>query len=64
MLHYTKEYIMRKERVKYFAFRFYTNKWDELYDLEDEVKEFSLHNIVVQNYNDLKIGKFKRILEE
>ncbi|POG69555.1 uncharacterized protein OCT59_000505 [Rhizophagus irregularis] len=64
MLHYTKEYIMRKERVKYFAFRFYTNKWDELYDLEDEVKQFSLHNIVVQNYNDLKIGKFKRILEE
>ncbi|RGB32522.1 hypothetical protein C1646_816608 [Rhizophagus diaphanus] len=68
ILHYTKEYIMRKERVKYFAFRdfrdFYTYEWDELYDLKDEVKEFSLHNIVVQNYNDLKIGKFKIILEE
>jgi hypothetical protein len=58
MLHYIKEYIMKKERVKYFAFKtLFTGRWfqDELFYSKDELKEFRLHNIIVQKHNELKI---------
>ncbi|CAB5181375.1 unnamed protein product [Rhizophagus irregularis] len=67
MLYYIKEYIMKKRRVKYFAFlNLFTDNYDkeELYDLKDEVKEFKLHDIVVQNYNDLRISRFIEFLKE
>ncbi|RGB32951.1 hypothetical protein C1646_762267 [Rhizophagus diaphanus] len=47
ILPYIKKYIMKKKRVKYLSFR--TNG-KELFDLNDEVKEFKLYGIRVQKY--------------
>ncbi|GBC48017.2 hypothetical protein GLOIN_2v1877441 [Rhizophagus irregularis DAOM 181602=DAOM 197198] len=59
------EYIMKKKRVKYIAFR--TNdhpaSGSELSRLKDEVKEFRLHDIIVQDYRQMKI-KFIEFLKE
>ncbi|CAB5181295.1 unnamed protein product [Rhizophagus irregularis] len=60
ILPYIKEYIMKKKRIKYFAFLEYffiqtPIENDDLFSLKDEVKEFRLHNIIVQNYYDLNI---------
>ncbi|RGB30453.1 hypothetical protein C1646_817919 [Rhizophagus diaphanus] len=58
ILPYIKEYIMKKKRVEYFAFQeCFTLSFnnDDLFSMEDEVKEFKLYNIIVQNYNDLNI---------
>ncbi|GES91912.1 hypothetical protein GLOIN_2v1776887 [Rhizophagus clarus] len=58
MINYIKEYIMKEERVKYLAFQnlfTHDHNQEELFYLEDEVKEFKLHNITVQKYNDLYI---------
>ncbi|CAB4441439.1 unnamed protein product [Rhizophagus irregularis] len=67
MLYNIKEYIMKMKRVKYFAFKdhFFTDAYGhkELFYLKDEVKEFKLYNIVIQNYNDLKI-KFIEFLSD
>jgi hypothetical protein len=58
VLPYIKKYIMKEKRTKYFAFFDYSypqlySKDDDLASLKDEVKEFTLHNIIVQNYHDL-----------
>jgi hypothetical protein len=55
-----KEYIMKKKRTKYLAFLdyFYVQghiKDDDLTSLKNEVEEFRLNNIMVQNYYDLNI---------
>ncbi|GBC20435.2 hypothetical protein GLOIN_2v1881404 [Rhizophagus irregularis DAOM 181602=DAOM 197198] len=50
ILHYIKDYIMRKKRVKYLGFKVNNN---ELFVLKDEVKEFELYNIKVQIYSSL-----------
>ncbi|CAB5181297.1 unnamed protein product [Rhizophagus irregularis] len=58
ILPYIKEYIMKKKRAEYFAFQeCFTQSFnhDDLFSMEDEVKEFKLYNIIVQNYNDLNI---------
>jgi hypothetical protein len=57
---YIKEYIMKKKRAKCLAFleEFYGLcyiKADDLVSLKNEVEEFRLHNIIVQNYYDLNI---------
>ncbi|CAB5181365.1 unnamed protein product [Rhizophagus irregularis] len=67
MLYNIKEYIMKKKRVKYFAFQnlfIINDDHEELFYLKDEVKEFKLHDIIVKNYNDLKIGEFIEFLKE
>jgi len=64
MLYNIKEYIMKKKRVKYIAFR--TNDYpasSELFNLKDEVKEFRLHDIIVQDYRKMKL-KFIEFLKE
>ncbi|RIA85314.1 hypothetical protein C1645_782176 [Glomus cerebriforme] len=64
ILPYIKKYIMKKERVKYLAFREgdFMEKRD-LFFLKDEVNEFKLHNIIVKNYEDLYINCYKYIKE-
>ncbi|CAB4433258.1 unnamed protein product [Rhizophagus irregularis] len=57
ILHYIKEYIMKKKRVKYLAIMD-CNKKKELFDLKDEVREFELHNIKVRRYSDLDIDVY------
>ncbi|CAB5212228.1 unnamed protein product [Rhizophagus irregularis] len=47
ILPYIKKYIMKEKRVRYLNFRNF-NK--ELFDLNDEVKEFRLYDIRVQKY--------------
>jgi hypothetical protein len=58
ILFHIKEYIMKKERVKYLAylevFGFIAGCKD-LFSLKDEVNEFKLHNIMVQKFSDLYI---------
>jgi hypothetical protein len=59
-----KEYIMKKKRVKYLAiYEHYSNDHQELFSLDDEVKEFSLYNIKVQKYSDLQIEGYNFIKE-
>jgi hypothetical protein len=60
ILPYIKKYIMKKKRAKYLAFleEFFIQyhiKDDDLVSLKNEVEEFRLHNIIVQNYYDLNI---------
>ncbi|GBC22798.2 hypothetical protein GLOIN_2v1775357 [Rhizophagus irregularis DAOM 181602=DAOM 197198] len=56
LLYNIKDHIMEMKRVKYFAFQnHFTDDGEndeDLFHLIDEVKEY---NIVIQNYNDLKI---------
>ncbi|RGB30571.1 hypothetical protein C1646_765181 [Rhizophagus diaphanus] len=66
ILFYIKEYIMRKERVKYLAFSEYYPNDDtdrELFSLEDEVNEFKLHNIIVQKCSDLYTSMYSFIYD-
>jgi hypothetical protein len=60
-----KEYIMKKKRVKYLAIYYIHDCCNdqELFLLDDEVKEFSLYNIKVQEYSDLQIERYKFIKE-
>ncbi|CAB5181361.1 unnamed protein product [Rhizophagus irregularis] len=65
ILPYIKDYIMKKKRIKYFAFLenfIFEQINDDLFSLKDEVKEFKLYDIEVQNYNDLQI-QFSEFLE-
>jgi hypothetical protein len=61
ILPYIKEHIMKKKRARYLAFldyfyyQMYIIKDDDLAFLKNEVEEFRLHNIIVQNYYDLNI---------
>jgi hypothetical protein len=60
ILPYIKEYIMKEKRANCLAFleEFYRHcyiKDDDLVSLKNEVEEFRLHNIIVQNYYDLNI---------
>ncbi|CAB4403436.1 unnamed protein product [Rhizophagus irregularis] len=52
ILFYTKEYMMKKKRVKYLAIKGSC----ELVDLKNEVKEFRLYDIIVKKYLDLYIN--------
>ncbi|PKY27013.1 hypothetical protein RhiirB3_442556 [Rhizophagus irregularis] len=58
-----KKYIMKKERVKYLAILSLDDNADEsdLFFLKDEVNEFKLHNIIVQNYDVLHINEYDYI---
>ncbi|CAB5192119.1 unnamed protein product [Rhizophagus irregularis] len=59
ILFFIKKYIMKKERVKYLAILESDSNGGiqpvELFFLKDEVNEYKLHNIIVQQYNDLYI---------
>jgi hypothetical protein len=57
ILFYIKEYIMKKEGVKYLAILETESgeHIEELYSLKEVVNEFKLHNIIVQKYYDLYI---------
>ncbi|GES83705.1 hypothetical protein GLOIN_2v1776857 [Rhizophagus clarus] len=52
-----KEYIMKKKRAKYLAYQDYFHFEtefivdDQLISFEDEIKEFRLHAIIVQDYD-------------
>jgi hypothetical protein len=65
ILPYIKEYIMKKKRVQHLAIRIDAkrNCKRDLSSLKDEVKEFKLHNIKVQKYDDLFINTIKFIKE-
>jgi hypothetical protein len=68
ILPYIKEYIMKKKRAKYLAFleELHTQsciEHDDLVSLKNEVEEFGLHNIIVQDYYDLDIGVYNFINE-
>jgi hypothetical protein len=56
-----KEYIMNDKRVGYLSFKDFRN--NDLFDLKDLMKEFNLHNIRVQRYNDLYIDAYQFIKE-
>ncbi|EXX76890.1 hypothetical protein GLOIN_2v1767282 [Rhizophagus irregularis DAOM 181602=DAOM 197198] len=58
ILFYIKEYIMKKERVKYLAVILDDDLTNELFSLKDEVNEFKLHNIIVQKFFDLYIDAY------
>ncbi|GBB88165.1 hypothetical protein RclHR1_01470013 [Rhizophagus clarus] len=65
-LPYIKEYIMKKKRTKYLDLQGYVYTYDskvDLVHLKDEVKEFKLYNIMVQNYDYLIIDSFDFINE-
>jgi len=56
VMSHIKEYIMMKKKVEYLAIMNTCGvKNEELFSLEDEMKEFNLHNIKVKKYNDLCI---------
>ncbi|GBC22888.2 hypothetical protein GLOIN_2v1882251 [Rhizophagus irregularis DAOM 181602=DAOM 197198] len=61
ILPYIKEYIMKEKRVRYLTFEDIAN--NELINLDDEVEEFKLHNIIVQNYSYLCINEYQFIQE-
>ncbi|PKY24329.1 hypothetical protein RhiirB3_527126 [Rhizophagus irregularis] len=66
-LYNIKEYIMKKKRVKYFAFQtLFTDNYsgENLFDMKDEVKEFKLHDIIVQNYYKMKLDFIEFLKEE
>jgi hypothetical protein len=59
ILFYIKDYIMKKERVKYLAIldRCGSDGYEEdLFILKDEVNEFKLYNIIVERYCELYIS--------
>jgi hypothetical protein len=59
-----KKYIMRKKKVKYLAIvKTFLEKSEDLFSLKDEVKEFELYDIKVQNYNEQNIDCYKFIKE-
>ncbi|EXX62578.1 hypothetical protein GLOIN_2v1767282 [Rhizophagus irregularis DAOM 181602=DAOM 197198] len=58
ILFYIKEYIMKKERVKYLAIVFDDELNNEIFHLKDEVNEFKLHNIIVKRFSDLYIDAY------
>ncbi|CAB5182282.1 unnamed protein product [Rhizophagus irregularis] len=66
ILPYIKEYVMKEKRVMYLAMEesFGDEKKKNLFSLEDEVKEFQLHNIKIQNYNDLLIDIYDFVNEK
>ncbi|CAB4426531.1 unnamed protein product [Rhizophagus irregularis] len=54
---YIKEYIMKEKRVRYLNFSIYN--YEELFHFSEEAKEFKLHNIEIQSYNDLYINIYR-----
>ncbi|PKK59851.1 hypothetical protein RhiirC2_857156 [Rhizophagus irregularis] len=56
ILHYTKEFIMKEKRVKYLAIKGIYKK--DLYSFKDEVNEFKLHNIRVQDICKLQSSEY------
>ncbi|PKY36054.1 hypothetical protein RhiirB3_457891, partial [Rhizophagus irregularis] len=57
ILFYIKEYIMKKERVKYLAIISDDDDY-ELFSLKDEVNEFKLYNITVKKFSDLHFSSY------
>jgi hypothetical protein len=62
ILPYIEEYIIKRKRVKYLAFKDYIEVKD-LFLLKDQVKKFELYDIKVQKYDDLDIDWYKYIEE-
>ncbi|GBC49750.2 hypothetical protein GLOIN_2v1774306 [Rhizophagus irregularis DAOM 181602=DAOM 197198] len=60
ILFYIKEYIMKKERVKYLAIISDDDDY-ELFSLKDEVNEFKLYNITVKKFSDLHFSSYSFI---
>jgi hypothetical protein len=58
ILPYIKEYIVKKKRVKCLAF---IDNLHDLFSMKDEVKEFRLYDIKVQNYYGLTIDIYNFI---
>jgi hypothetical protein len=71
ILPFIKEYIMKEKRVEYLAIKDTFFNRDprhsvgnvnllylkvDLFDLKDEIEEFKLHNVKVQNYRSLTIN--------
>ncbi|RIA84426.1 hypothetical protein C1645_832271, partial [Glomus cerebriforme] len=54
ILPYLKEYIMKKERVKYLAIKDASSY--SSYLIDEEVNEFKLYNITIQPYDNLHIN--------
>ncbi|CAB5189674.1 unnamed protein product [Rhizophagus irregularis] len=69
ILSFIKEYIMKKKKIDYFAFKMKDDSDDsiekckDLFSMKDEVKIFESYNIKVQNYGDLKIQHYSYIEE-
>ena len=66
ILPYIKEYIMIEKRVKYLAIREdFAEESKDLFSLKDEVKNFELYNIKIQDYRyyDLNIQVYNFIKE-
>ncbi|RIA81875.1 hypothetical protein C1645_809861 [Glomus cerebriforme] len=63
ILPYIEEFIMKKRRVKYLAFKEDYMRVRDLFLLKDHVKKFESYNIEVQNYDDLNINWYKYIEE-
>ncbi|PKK71278.1 hypothetical protein RhiirC2_778582 [Rhizophagus irregularis] len=60
ILFYIKEYIIKKERVKYLAIISDDDDY-ELFSLKDEVNEFKLYNITVKKFSDLHFSSYSFI---
>ncbi|PKK61115.1 hypothetical protein RhiirC2_792299 [Rhizophagus irregularis] len=69
ILSFIKEYIMKKKKIDYFAFKMKDDSDDsiekckDLFSMKDEIKIFESYNIKVQNYGDLKIQHYSYIEE-
>ncbi|PKK67764.1 hypothetical protein RhiirC2_783081 [Rhizophagus irregularis] len=63
ILPYIEEYIIKKRRVKYLAFKEDYMGLRDLFLLKDQVKKFELYDIKVQKYDDLNIYLYKYIEE-
>ncbi|RGB32471.1 hypothetical protein C1646_762837 [Rhizophagus diaphanus] len=69
LLPYIKEYVMKQKRVKYltihemFAILGGIRYCEQLFLLEDEVKEFGLYNIKIQSYDSLVIDIYDYMRE-
>ncbi|RIA87778.1 hypothetical protein C1645_877823 [Glomus cerebriforme] len=60
ILSYIENYIVKKKRVKYLAYKENFMKSDLIF-LKDQVKNFKFYNVIVQNYDDLNINCYKYI---
>ncbi|GET62496.1 hypothetical protein GLOIN_2v1885720 [Rhizophagus irregularis DAOM 181602=DAOM 197198] len=59
ILPYIKKYFMKRQKIKYLSIMTY--EWTDLFNLEDEVKEFKLHDIKVRRHHDLFIDTYSQL---
>ncbi|RIA80452.1 hypothetical protein C1645_838664 [Glomus cerebriforme] len=62
ILPFIEEYIMKKKKVKYLAFKQDYLKKGDLFLSRDQVIKFELYDIKVQSYEDLNINSYDHIL--